>query len=709
MRSLLRHLAAAAAACALIAAGPPPTPTVYHAETLFGMTVQDPYHWMEAGGPAFDKWLSAQGDYARATLDAIPGRPALLDQIRKLNGGETRVGITVRAGDVWIYSKTRPEDPVAKIFVRPVAGGAERVLIDPASFDANGQAANVDYWVASPDGRHLAYGVSLGGAEIGTLRIRDVVTGGDLPEAIDRTRTARPSWLDNDSFLYARLAAPPPGGAQTLTGARIYLHRLATDASADTAIFGPGLVAGYQIPNDYFVRGIASPDSSVVVGSYDAGLTASPQVVFTTAKAGLGPNSVWRQATTLDDGVRGVVLHADTLYLRTVRDAPLQRVVQTSAVHPDFASAATVVPESQGAIGGFVAASDALYVQLREDGVGSLVRVPWGGVPDRVTPPYEGSFMSLTASADERGVVLRMQGWTHSPAVFAYDPAEKRFTETGIAPPSPVSLDDIEAIDVRAPTEDGALVPMSILAARGAAHDGRHPALVYVYGAYGVALDPAFSPMRRAWFDRGGIYVLAHVRGSGGFGADWHRAGRLENKMNSVTDFIAAADYLVRNGWSSPGTLAAMGGSAGGIVVGGAIAARPELFSAALIEVGVVNALRLEQIPIGPFNIGEFGSTQTEEGVRMLLAIDAYQQLRDGVAYPGVLVTTGRNDSRVSPWMPAKFAARLQAATAGPRPVLLRVDEAGGHAVGTREAAEAEVADYYAFLLWQAGAAGFQP
>jgi prolyl oligopeptidase len=227
------------------------------------------------------------------------------------------------------------------------------------------------------------------------------------------------------------------------------------------------------------------------------------------------------------------------------------------------------------------------------------------------------------------------------------------------------------------------MVPVSIVAPRGTVRDGSRPAFVYAYGAYGVSLDPAFSPLRRAWFDQGGIYVVAHVRGSGGFGDDWHRAGKLENKPNSVADLIATAQCLERNGWASPRTLAAIGSSAGGIVVGNAIADRPELFSAALIDVGLLNPLRLEQLPIGPFNTGEFGSADTEEGVRMLSAIDAYQRLRNGVAYPGVIVATAHNDARISPWLPAKLAARLQAAAAEPRPMLLRVEEAGGHSAGT--------------------------
>jgi prolyl oligopeptidase len=697
------------AAILLIAAGPPPTPTVEHVDRMFGMSFADPYHWMEDGGAAFDTWLTAQAAYTRSQLDAIPGRAAVLEQLGKLGGGETQVSGATVAGGNFVYSKTRPEDSVAKIFVRPVAGGAERVLVDPSRFDAGGQPAQLDYWSISPDGRTIAFGVSLGGAETGTLRLVDVASGKDLPESMNRTRYARPSWIDNTAFLYSRLPEPPPGGRQQLNGGRVFLHRLGTSVADDVAAFGPGLVAGQKVPVDFFFRGMGSVDSSIAVGEYDAGLGNSPKALFIADETKLGDRAAWHEIASLDDDIRGVVLHGRTLYLRSAHDAPRQRIIRVSATDRDLTKAETVLPEGSGTIAGMVSAADALYVQLDEGGIGHLVRIPWGGTPQPVATPFEGSFMGVNANASEEGIILRMQGWTRSQTVFRYDPITRAFTDTGIAPPSPVSFADIEWTSVRVKAADGAMVPVSIVAPRGAARDGHHPTMLYAYGAYGATLQPTFEAGRRAWFDRGGIYVVVHVRGSGGFGDDWHRAGRLAEKRNSITDFVAAADYIVKEGWASEATLSAWGGSAGGIVIGNAIAMRPKLFSAAIIEVGLLNMLRLEYIPIGPFNTGEFGSTETEEGVRMLAAIDAFHQIRDHVAYPGVMVATGRNDARVSPWMPAKFAARLQAATAGPRPVLLRVNDAGGHGGGTREQAQVEEADFYSFLLWQAGVPGFQP
>jgi prolyl oligopeptidase len=705
----IRVLVLSAAIILVNAGSPPPTPKVNHAETLFGMKFNDPYYWMEAGGSAFEDWLSAQADYTRRMLDTIPGRAELLAQIRSLDAGETHVGAVLPAGQQWIYAGLRPTDSTVKIFDRPMTDGTEHVLIDPSEFNTDGQTAHIDYWSVSPDARHIAYGVSVGGNEIGTLRVRGLDTDVDLPEQMDRTRYARPSWVDDGSFLYTRLSKPALGAAQRITGGEVYLHRLGRDPSADVPVFGPGNVTGQDIATKYFFQGLASSDSSAIVGVYDLGQTSAPKAVFVAAKAGLDGTPVWRKVAGLEDDIRGVILHGDMLYLRTARGAPHQRIIRTSATAPDLAHAKTVVAEGAGTIDGMGAAADALYVRRNDGGLGRLVRVPWGGAAEPVVTPFEGSLVGMTTSTTAPGLVLNMQSYTRSETVFAYDPDNRRFVDTAIAPPSPVSFDDIEWTEVRVRGNDGAMVPLSIVAPRGTARDGRHPVLMYAYGAYGVTIGATFNSMRRAWFDRGGIYVVAHVRGSGGFGDEWYRAGRHRNKPNSISDFIDAAEYLVHTGWVTPAGVSATGASAGGIVIGGAIVARPELFSGAVIDVGLVNMLRLQQLPIGPSNADEFGSPETEQGVRMLYAIDPYHRLKDGVAYPGVLISAGRNDTRVSPWMPSKFAARLQDATKGPRPALLRVNEAGGHFSLSKEQFEADLADTYAFLLWQAGVPGFQP
>jgi prolyl oligopeptidase len=582
------------------------------------MTFQDAYNWMEGGGPTFDAWMHGQAAYTRQILGAIPGGAALLERLHTLDGGETRVGNVVLVNGQWIYAKAEPDDPVSRIYIRAALGGAERVLVDPTAFDAGPLAAEIDYWSVSPGARYVAYGASLGGAEIGTLRVRSVETGTDLPETIDRTRYANPSWLDDNSFLYSRLRAPPPGGTQLLTGSHIFLHVLGSDPSIDTEVFAPGRVSGQDIEAAYFFRAYASPESPAVVAGYDAGLTSSPMALFAAARPKPGEAPQWAKFANFDDDVRGVVLHGDWLYLHTARGSPRQRVVRTPAPHPDLAHAETVVPEGDGTIDSMTTAADALYVHLDSGGLGRLVRLPWDGKPEPVATPFEGAFMGLTANPGQTGVALSMQGWLRSQTVFEYDPKAERSTDTNLAPPSPVSFDDIAWDNVKVPSSDGVQVPLTIVYPRGTPQDGQCPVLLYAYGAYGVTIDPAFNAMRRAWFDHGGIYAVAHVRGGGYLGEAWHRAGRLEKKQNSISDFIAAAEYLVRTHWASPATIAAVGVSAGGITVGNAIAQRPDLFGTFLINVGLVNALRLGAIPIGPFNVGEFGAADTADGVRIL-------------------------------------------------------------------------------------------
>lgn len=708
---ITRTFAAALVILLATAAGPPPAPTVPHTDTLFGMTFDDPYAWMEDGGPGFDSWIAGQSAYARDVLDAIPGRAPLLAEIRRLGAGETRIGSVVTVGAQWFYTVTRPQDAVAKLFVRGGDHGEGRLLVDPARFNEGAARAHIDYWAIAPDGRHLVYGVSVGGAETGTLRVMEVASGRDLPDEIDQTRYAEPSWRDNTSFVYTRLPAPGADGQQPLTGGRVYLHRLGATAASDPAVFGTGVVPGVDVPSDMFVAVYANPGSDQVVAKYDTGLASSEETLFVAPAASLDSGQPpWRRIAGKDDRILKVVLHGDWMYLRSALDAPQQKVLRTRLSAPDVAHAEPVVPEGQATVAAMVAAEDALYVRRLEDGLGQLLRVSWnGGAPETLALPFEGSIMGMSASPLHPGVIVRLQGWTESQTVFFFDPATMRFTNTGLAPPSPVSFSDIEGLHVRAPSTDGAMVPLAIVGKRGMPPGVPRPVLLYAYGAYNYALEATFNPLRRAWFDHGGVFAVAHVRGSGGFGDDWHQGGRLDTKPNSIADFIACAEYLVRAGWTTPGMLGLQGASAGGIVVGGAITARPDLFAAAIINVGLVNALRLEQIPIGPFNTGEFGSTLTEAGVRMLHAIDVYQQVRPGVAYPAVLITTGRNDTRISAWMPAKLAARLQADTAGPRPVLLAVDETGGHLGSVKEKLEEETADFYSFLLWQAGAPGFQP
>jgi len=326
--------------------------------------------------------------------------------------------------------------------------------------------------------------------------------------------------------------------------------------------------------------------------------------------------------------------------------------------------------------------------------------------------PIEGTLGLSGGDPRLPGVLLSLTSWTKAYRIYRYDPAAKGVTDTGLQPPGPFDdAADIEAVEVKAQSYDGTPIPLSIIYRKGLKLDGSHPTLLSGYGAYGITEDPSYDPRSLAWLERGGVLAVAHVRGGGEYGEEWHQGGMLKNKPNTWRDFIACAEYLVQHGYTSPGKLAGQGGSAGGILIGRAFTERPDLFAAALDDVGLSDMIRDMFSPDGPLNVPEYGDLKTLEGFKNLYEISAYYHVKDGTHYPAVLLTTGMNDPRVVSWEPGKMAARLQAATRGDKPMLLRVNYQGGHGTigGTKTQVDVLRADQWSFLLWQFGVPEFQP
>jgi prolyl oligopeptidase len=409
--------------------------------------------------------------------------------------------------------------------------------------------------------------------------------------------------------------------------------------------------------------------------------------------------------------VTEVLLRGDQLYFLSQHGAPHFRLLRTSLAHPDVAHAEVIVPEGHGVLTDFDIASDALYVNERDGAVGRLLRVSFDGKNSRPVPlPFQGSIQGPATDARQPGALFNIQGWVQPPRIFNYDPATDKTTDTGLTPPSSLDVSGLETEEVFALSYDGTFIPLSIVHRKGLTLDGSHPTILTGYGSYGLSLDPGFSPTSLAWLERGNVLAVAHVRGGGEYGEDWHLAGQKRTKLNTVFDFIACAQYLVDQHYTAPKYLAGRGGSAGGITVGGALTWRPDLFGVILDYVGISDTLRVELTPNGPPNIVETGSVQTEQGFHDLYAMGPYFHVRDGAAYPAVLFTTGANDPRVAPWEMTKMAARVQAATGSGRPVLLRIDYDAGHGIGsTASQGESLTADSWAFALWQMGDPEFQP
>lgn len=707
-------LAALAAIVATVAiAAPPVAEKQPVTEDFFGTSVTDEYRWMEdMSSPRFEGYLKAQAAYSRGVLDRIPGRAALEQQIVALdNAGPAVIDVQLVAG-TYFYRKSPPGAVNYSLVMRK--GGVETVLVDPTRLGQAGRHVSIDYYQPSEDGSRVAYGLSEGGSEQSVMHILDTATGKDLPETIDRTNYASVSWRhDGKSFYYLRLAALAPGQPATdkYKNSKCYLHVLGTDPATDKPVLGAGLSPGVAIdPIDFPTVGV-TPGSDVAFALIDRGVQNEFALYVAPLDKVTGPDAPWVKAADFGDDVTGLAIHGRALYLLTHKDAPRYKVLETDALKPDLAAARTVVPAGSVVVAQIAAAADGLYIRDMDGGPSRLRRLAYGAataVP--VALPYDGAIDALYADPRDPGAVFSYEGWVHSKLWNRYDPAAGRIVDTGILPPSPVDASAFESREVKATSADGTAVPLSIVYPKTTRLDGHNPVLIWGYGAYGISEAPAFAPRWFALLQHGGVWATCHVRGGGEYGEDWHLAGQKRTKPNSWADLIGCAQYMIDQGYTTAAQLGIEGGSAGGILVGGAMTARPDLFRVVLDDVGVSNALRSEFSENGPPNIPEFGSVATKDGFEGLYAMDALHHVKDGTAYPAVMLTTGVNDPRVPSWESAKMAARLQVASTSGRPVLLRVDYDAGHGIGsTREQRNHELADRLAFFFWQVGLPEFQP
>jgi prolyl oligopeptidase len=701
----------------------PPKTRIDHVVTeYFGVKVSDPYRWMEVGAddPAFLDFLKTQNEYTKAVLAPLSAqRDKLLARIVELDNAVPRIRSWQRGGNDIFYLETAPGATTSSLMVRGTNAKA-RQLLDPTQFDDNGSHAAIDYFAPSYDGEYIIVGVSLGGSENSTLRVVEVPTGHLLPDAITRTQYAGPSWRDDSrSFYYARLQALPPGAppAAIYENQRTYLHVLGTDPERDPAVFGSGVSDEVAIPKAGFTGITATPGSAYVLAFYSAGTTDPAALYISPNKRALSSQSPWQQVVSSAERISPgadspVAVFGSSLYLLIDKDAANRKLISIDLNHPDIARATVLLPAGERVLLGVYAAKDGLYITDKHGVNFTLRRMSYDN-PSKIYEiplPYNGTISNVDANVLLPGVVFRLESWIQSDQVFAYDPSTKTVSNTGLATWHTADFSQVEAREVTAKSGDGSAVPLSIICKRNIALDGSHPALYEGYGAYGISIDPYFDPRVLAWVERGGVFAIAHVRGGGEYGEDWHDAGRKATKQHTIDDMVAAAQYLIDNRYSSPSHLAIRGTSAGGISVGGSIVQHPELFAAAIDNVGMTDLLRFQTTQGGAANIPEFGDVTDPAGFKYLYAVSPYQHVVDGTKYPAVMGITGVHDPRVPSWMVAKMIARLQAATASNRPVLLRVDFDAGHGLGSsRTQREKQTADEWTFILWQTGDPEFRP
>ncbi|HEX5130766.1 MAG TPA: prolyl oligopeptidase family serine peptidase, partial [Usitatibacter sp.] len=397
------------------------------------------------------------------------------------------------------------------------------------------------------------------------------------------------------------------------------------------------------------------------------------------------------------------------------KDAPNHRILRVAADAPGLASARVVVPENDVVVRSMGLARDALYLRTMEGGLDRLERVPVGLLgrlrkPEFLRTPFDTAIVELETHPEQAGALLRLQGWIEAPKIVQVDARTGDLRDTRIQPAPTADYSQMDEVRLYAPAHDGTRIPVTLMYDKSTRLTGDLPTLLTGFGAYGATQSGAYDPARLAWLERGGVFAIAHVRGGGEYGERWHEAGRGSAKANTILDFIAVAEFLVKYGFTNPGRLAILGRGAGGIPVGNAAVRRPELFAAMVAQAPIADLARMEQAPHGMAQVPEFGSAATPEGEERLRGISAYHHVKEGGAYPGVLLSAGYNDARIEPWQSAKLAARLQAATTSGKPVLLRVDFESGHGRGTTRAHRAEeLADIYSFVLWQLGDPEFAP
>ena len=697
-------------------------------ETFFGTQVRDPYRWLEdVKSPEVMAWMKSQSDYTSSLLARIPGRKLMFERIVKYEEAVPSrvVQVSRETGGRWFFERRNADENQFKLLMRDSLRGKDRLLVDPEAVEKRtGKPHAINYYSASPGGARVAYGLSAQGSEAAVLHLLDTRTRKPVGSPIDRADFAAVNFSpDGRTLFFNRLQPLKPGMPETekYQRSQVWMLKVGEDVARAVAVFGIG-VPGVDVNAAEIPIGGITHDGRWVLGYVFNG-TQREIGLFAAAAAGvLAGKPKWRRIIHPSDEVTGVAYFNDTLSLLTHKDAPRSRVVRIDLKNPDLSKAQLLVGQSDRVITGIAAAADALYIEARDGNVKRLFKRPHkaAGEVVEVKLPVEGSFQLVgdegsLGAADPRfpGLVLDLQGWNRARQTYLIE-ADGNVRNSGLQPQGPYDAPaDVVATEVKVKSHDGAMVPMSIIHKRGTPLNGRNPTILYGYASYGITEEPFYSVSRLAWLDAGGVYAIANPRGSGVYGQEWYKGGYQTSKPNTWKDFIACAEWLIAQKWTSPERLGILGGSAGGILVGRALTERPDLFVAAVPVVGALDMVRAEVTPNGVPNIPEFGTRTSEAGFRALLAMSTYHQIDDGKKYPAVLLTHGVHDPRVEVWHSTKAAARLMAAQAGigeARPVLLRLDFDAGHGVGSTKSQQLqERADIFTFFLWQMGIEGYQP
>jgi len=666
-----------------------------------GVKVQDDYQWLEKDDdPAVKAWSDAQNQRTRKYLDQLPDRVAIEKQLTDwyAKTSPSYSGIVSRPGILFAFKFQPPKQQQMLVTLSSADDlKSEKVVLDPNKLDPTGKTA-IDWFVPSRDSKYVAMSISQGGSEDGTLRIYETATGKALKDSVAHvqypTAGGSAAWnADGTSIYYTRF--PRKGerpDADLNFYQQVYFHKVGTNDAEDTYSIGK------DFPRIAEINLQASHDGEYILATVANGDGGD------FAHYLLGPEGDWKQLTQFSDQIKSVRLGRDNaLYLLSRADAPRGKILRVSLDGPELANATTIVAAGEAVIQFIEPTGDALYLGDLLGGPSQIRRVGLDGKNETIVPIPQISAVTEMESLEDNSLLFRDVSYTE-PAAWFHLGGNEPPKKTVLVNNSPVSFADIEVSREMATSKDGTKVPLNILRKKGTKLDGNNPALLYGYGGYSLSMQPNFDFVRRLWFDRGGVYVVANIRGGGEFGEEWHKAGNLTKKQNVFDDFAASAEYLINEKWTRPEKLAILGGSNGGLLMGAMLTQHPALVRAVVSAVGIYDMLRVELAPNGAFNVTEFGTVKDPDQFKALYAYSPYHHVNGGTKYPSILFMTGANDGRVAPYHSRKMLARLSEANKSDNPILLRTSASSGHGIGTALSERIkQLADQYSFFFAQLG------
>ena len=669
----------------------PQTKKVSQSDTYFGTSVEDPYRWLEDDMAQDTKeWVKSQVAFTENYLENIPFRATLNNQLKEIWNYE-RVGAPFKEGNYTYYSKNDGLQAQSVIY-RTDAGGATEVFLDPNKFSLDGTTslAGLSF---NKKGTLAAYSISEGGSDWNKVIIIDAVTKKQLDTTIENVKFSGISWLGDEGFFYSSYDKPDGSALSAKTDThKVYFHKLGTKQSEDQLIIG-----GDNFKRRYMNVGVSDDERYLILSAANA--TNGNELYIKDLKNGGDFRPVQTGFNVNTDFVDS---KGDVLYLLTDKDAPNRKLVKTTI--NDLSSWVNVVPETQNVLsvstgGGY------LFAKYMKDAVSQVLQMDYDGKLIReIQLPGKGTAGGFSGKESESTLYYSFGNYIMPGTTYKFD------TKTGSSqvyykPTVKFSPEDYVSKQVFYTSKDGTKVPMIISHKKGLKMDGKNPTILYSYGGFNISLTPGFSVVNAVWMENGGIYAVPNIRGGGEYGKKWHDAGTKLEKKNVFEDFIAAAEYLQSNGYTSKDYLALSGGSNGGLLVGATMTMRPDLAKVALPAVGVLDMLRYNKFTAGAGWAYDYGTAEdSKEMFEYLHSYSPLHNVREGVCYPSTMITTGDHDDRVVPAHSFKFGAELQDKQKCQNPILLRIETKGGHGAGkSTEQMINENADKLSFTLWEMG------